>query len=283
MCVSHRIAISVLFALGAAPLPARAAIYSYRPSADAFVTTAGLGSLYPNIADRNFGGAGSRGVSSADWIGAGQTQPRGKAESLIQFSGIAIADPDIQSLSLSLAITKDMSTGSKNLFNKTGHSGYFNVYLLPSDYSWNQGYDAPESAGAAEPSDYGVTYSTLHSDSAYDHKILLQTLFYDYSAQISGAVTQYDLTSSLANSQFLSDLKTGQSFTLLLSPASDSLVCFNFSAYVQNNGTYLNPQEPVIRTSGPILSIVALPEPASLSLFPLAGIFLIRRRAMRQS
>jgi hypothetical protein len=254
-----------------------AAIYAVRPLADTFITTAGAGSPYPNIAYHNFGGAGSRGVSSADWIGAGQTAPKGASEALLRFSGIDIAEPDITSLSLSLVITKDMSTGSKNVFNKTGDSGYFNVYLLPASYAWSQGYDSPETA--ANSSDYGVTWSLLHNDPAYADKYLLATLYYDYTKQVTGARTTFDLTSALTQASLIDALHSSGSFTLLIAPADGSAVCFNFAAYTQNNGNYLNPQDPTIRDTGPTLNIVAVPEPAFAGLMvPAIGLLLGRHR-----
>lgn len=267
---------AIVFALGAPTLPVFGAIYSYCPAKDTFVTAAGSASPFPNVANHNFGGAGSRGVSAADWVGLAQTGPKGPAESLLYFSGISISDPVISSLALELTITKDMSTGSKNLFNKTGNSGYFNVYLLPSDYSWNQGYDAPETSNIS--SDYGVTWNSLHSNSAFNGKVLLATLYYDYAAQISGAATTYDLSPALSNSVLYNDLKTGGGFTLLMAPADGSKVCFNFASYTQNNGTYQAPMEPTIRTTGPLLKVTAVPEPVTIALLAPAGWLLVRRR-----
>jgi hypothetical protein len=153
----------VLFAAGAHASLAFAAQYDWRPQANAFVTSAGAGSPYPNIANHNFGGAGSLAVSSASWIGSGQTAPKGPSEALLRFDGPPITEPALTSISLDLTITKDMSTGGKNVYNKTGHGGYFDVFLLTTTTPWDQGYDAPESANTS--STFGITYNTLHGTS----------------------------------------------------------------------------------------------------------------------
>lgn len=256
-----------------------AATYDFRPSANTFVTTAGSGSVYPNIANHNFGGGGSLGLAAANWIGSGQTAPRGYAEIVLAFDLPAISEPTLTSLSLDLTITKDMSTGGKNVFNKTGSGGYFDIFLLPTTFVWEQGYDSPETANSS--STFGITYNTLHADADYDHKILLSSVYYNYASTTSGITQTFDLSDALSNTSFSSILTSGNTFTLLLAPHATDTTTFNIATYIQNNGSSDAAQEPNLKATGPMLHLSAVPEPTSLSL-GIVGLLLLGCRTYKR-
>ena len=108
----------------------------------------------------------------------------------------------------------------------------------------------------------------------------LATLHFDAGLlDPGGALTwmTYNVESEVLNAA----LTSGATFSLLLSPADDT-VSFNFSCRNQNN----YPGDPAtIWTSGPILGVVTVPEPTSLALLltcMATGLVLARRHRRRR-
>ena len=215
---------------------ALSATVTMNPTMDALVTTGPSG----NLANNNYGGAGSISVSAPGL-------EMGEQQAVLQFNlGGAVSAFDaqfgagqwsIESISLRL------TSGNANnpIFNSPA-AGAFGISWMQND-SWLEGIGTPAAPGAT-----GITFSSLQSTfmSANDQNLGSFT----YNGSTSGSST-YTLGLS---SGLLGDISSGDNVSLRLF-AEDSTVSGVFSS--RNFGTAGNR---------PVLTMVAVPEPAAIAM-----------------
>ena len=240
------------------------AVIDLRPVAETFVLSPGPGSPYANAANHNYGGSGSRCVSSAFASAYSESegiddQAKGEFDSILKFDTSSVAGLDISSLSLTLNISNG-NRSAFDIFNYIGHSGEFGVYWMTNN--WEVGSGTPSSDAASAT---GVTYNSLQDILAVNEPILLDIFYYD-AANPYGSPALYTFDLSLANQTLLDAIYQGQELSLLLMPEDDQ-VCFNFTSYVQHNA---DPTKNKIRDEGAILA-VTVPEPSILLMLSIVG------------
>jgi len=232
-------------------LPVYSATFTLNPSMDAFVTTGPSG----NLSGNNYGGAGALSVAAPGLS-------KGEFQSVLQFdlSGAVTSfntqfgagQWNIQSITLSLTATSPNNA----IFNSSA-AGQFGISWMQND-SWTEGAGTP-----AAPTTTGITYSSLPSyTGAGDESIGT----FSFNGATSGS-TAYTLS---LTSGFLADASAGDlvSFRLF---AADSLVSYLFDS--RSFGT---------TSARPLLTVVAVPEPAALPLLAVGAALLFGAKRCRR-
>jgi hypothetical protein len=238
-----RIATLALFLL--TTLDCWSASFTLNPSADAFVTPGSTGSLSIS----NFGVAGALGISAPG-------SPKGEFQSVMQFnlagaknsfdSQFGVGQWTIQSVTLTLSNT---SPGNA-IFNSTT-PGQFTVSWMQND-GWTEGNGTPQT-----PSPTGINFSTISNFVSVGDESLGT---FSYNGATSGTAS-YSLG---LTSGFSADASSG------------NLVSFRFFA-ADSLVSYLFDSENFTQASGhPVLTIVAVPEPAAVAL-GIMGLSLLAR------
>ena len=236
---SKRISVRVLGLLAAAihaGASARADVVSVTASADAFVTSA-----QPN---GNFGGAGALAVS-APGLSLGEFQ------SVLRFSaGPVRAGFDalygVGNWTITGASLQFTATFPNNPIFNSPAAGSFAARWMQND-SWVEG-----TGGPSAPSDTGIMFNTLPSFLSPADESLGT---YAYDGATSGQ-TSYALSLTPG---FVTDLTAGGEVSLRLLAADDAV------SYVFNSRNFGGA------SSRPILSVTAIPEPASFVLLAAGG------------
>ena len=207
-------------------------------------SSAFLSSANPNS---NYGGAGALEVSAT-----GSTN--GIFDSVMQFNLSSAAGLSIQSITLQLT-----SASPNNPIFNTQEAGSFSVIWMDNS-SWIGGAGMPSSPGST-----GITYNTLpnYLDSSDE---TLGT--FSFAGGTSGANT-YTLA---LPSGLLNAVTSGSDVSLELVPADNNV------SYLCNSGSFTNI------TARPLLTVTAVPEPASWDLAALGlPLIALARRQRRKA
>jgi hypothetical protein len=239
LTVLTAVTVAVQFAVSS-----RAASFSANPAMDAFVTTGPSG----NLVSSNYGGAGSLAIATQSASGNAQ----GTFASVLQFntagafsafnSQYGVGQWSIQSVTLQL----NSAPANNAIFNPVS-AGQFGISFMQNN-SWTEGNGTP----AAESTTGGITYKSVPSFlSSGDEKLGV----FSFNGATSG-LSVYTL--NLAPF-FAADLLSG------------GLVSFDMYA-VDNSINYLfNSRNFGTAADRPLLTINAVPEPAS-ALLCLGGL-----------
>jgi hypothetical protein len=232
-------------------LPVYSATFTLNPSIDAFVTTGPSGTLSGN----NYGGAGALDVAAPGLA-------KGEFQSVLQFdlSGarasfdtqFGAGQWNIQSITLSLTATSPNNA----IFNSSA-AGQFGISWMQND-SWTESTGTP-----AAPTTTGITFSSLPSfTSAGDESLGT----FSFAGSTSGtAIYTLSLTPG-----FLSDASAGNLVSFRLS-AADTAASYLFDS--RNFGT---------ASARPLLTVVAVPEPAALPLLAVGAALLFGAKRCRR-
>ena len=232
-------------------LSVHAATFTLNPSADAFVTTGPTA----NLSGNNYGGAGALSIAAPGLA-------NGEFQSILRFdlSGARTffdgqfgeASWSIQSVSLSLTATLPNNPA----FNPSA-AGQFGVSWMHND-AWTEGTGTP-----ATPTTVGITFSTLPSFTGAGDETLGTFSF-------GGGTSSTAVYSLILTPGFDSDATAGGlvSFRLF---AADSAISYLFDSRTFG-----------IASARPLLSVVAVPEPGSLSLLVAGAALLIGARCRRK-
>jgi hypothetical protein len=241
---------SLFFVFWLITISSQAASSSLNPSADAFVTTGPTG----NLSNNNYGGAGALSIAAPNLS-------QGEFQSVLQFnlstvksafdSQFGVGQWSIQSITLQLT-----ATAPNNAIFNAPAAGQFAISWMQND-GWSEGTGTPQA-----PTTTGITFSTLSSFlSPAD-----QTLgAYSFNGATSGNITcTLGLTPSIS-----ADVLAGNNVSLRMF-ATDSAISGVFDS--RNFGT---------GSARPVLTITAVPEPASLALAVMGLGFLAHRNRSR--
>jgi len=231
------VGIGIVLAMGS--LPATAGVGTLNPTADTFVAAG-----YPS---NNYGVAGALSMAASGLA-------KGEFQSVMMFdassakgsfdSTYGVGQWTIQAVTLQLT-----ATAPNNAIFNSSAAGQFSVQWMQND-SWTEGTGKPVSPGTT-----GVTYNTLPSFlGASDQTVGT----FGFNGATSGQTT-YDLTLA---SGLVADLAAGSKVSLRLFPADSSV---SYLLYSRHGG------------AGPILSITATPEPATLALLAVGMLLLARK------
>lgn len=219
--------------------PALGASFSANPTIDALVSTGPNG----NLVNNNYGGAGSVSLSAAGL-------EMGELQSVLQFNVAGAVTAfntqfgagqwSIESISLRLTA----ANANNPIFNSPA-PGIFSISWMQND-SWQEGTGTPSSPGAT-----GVTFSSLQSTFISPNDENLGGFTFN------GATSGAGIYALGLSPGFLNDIVLGNDVTLRLF-AADSAVSGVFSS--RNFGTVANR---------PLLTVVAVPEPATIALISL--------------
>jgi hypothetical protein len=242
----NRLSILLFWTL-AAPV-AFSATFSLNPGADAFVTPGATG----NLGNNNYGGAGAVGVSAAGLA-------QGEFQSVLQF-GLSGAKSSfdiqfgagqwtIQSVSLQLTATAP----NNGIFNANS-AGQFAVSWMLND-GWTEGTGTPQT-----PTSTGITFSTLSNFvSGADESLGV----FSFGGGTSGNAT-YNLN---LTPQFYGEILSGSTLSLRMFAADTSV------SYLADSRSFPTS------SARPLLTISAIPEPASLLCLVCGTVALVRRRS----
>jgi hypothetical protein len=212
------------------------ATFSVNPVADAFVTTGPGGNLTGN----NYGSAGSLSIAAPGLA-------QGEFQSVIRFNlsgAVNLFDTQfgagqwsLQSISLQLGSARP----NNPIFNGTS-PGLFNIGWMQND-TWDEG-----TGGPATPSTSGITFSSLQSTFIAGADENLGAFAFNGS---TNGLSTYNLAFAPG---FTADLLAGDDVSLRLFAADASV------SYLFNSRSFGNV------ASRPLLTVVAVPEPAPLAL-----------------
>jgi len=221
-------------------LPVYSATFTLNPSMDAFVTTGPSDTLSGN----NYGGAGALDVAALGLA-------KGEFQSVLQFdlSGarasfdtqFGAGQWNIQSITLSLTPTSPNNA----IFNSSA-AGQFGVSWMQDD-SWTEGTGTP-----AAPTATGITFFSLPSFISTGDESLGT---FSFGGGTSGTAP-YPLSLTPG---FLSDASAGNLVSFRLFAADNAVSYLSDS---RNFGT---------ASARPLLTIVAIPEPAALPLLAVGA------------
>jgi hypothetical protein len=200
-------------------------------------------------ASDNFGAAGALEVSAT-------ASAKGTFDTVMLFNLSGATGWNIQSITLQLTATPPNNA----IFNSSA-SGQFSVIWMDNG-SWTEGTGSPSS-----PTSDGITYSTL------------QSTYLDASDESLGTFTSPAATSGSNTytlslpSGFLSAVTSGSTTVSLEIVPSDTNV-----SYLFNSRTFMGAS-----TAHPLLTVVAVPEPAAfglaaIGLLAVAGLGFYRSR-----
>lgn len=224
----------------------QAASSSLNPSADAFVTTGPTA----NLSNNNYGGAGALSIAAPNLL-------QGEFQSVLQFNlssvktafdgQFGVGQWTIQSISLQFTAT----TPNNAIFN-TPAAGQFAISWMQND-GWIEGTGTPMA-----PTTTGITFSTLNTFLSPGDETLGT---FNFNGATSGnAIYALGLSPS-----FSADVLAGNTVSFRMF-ATDSTLSAVFDS--RNFGT---------ASARPLLTIVAVPEPAPIALGLLGLSFLARR------
>jgi hypothetical protein len=231
--------------------PSWAAFSSLNPSADAFVTTGPTG----NLSNNNYGGAGALSIAAPNLS-------QGEFQTVLQFnlssvktafdSQFGIGQWSIQSVSLQLTATAPNNA----IFNPSA-AGQFSISWMQND-GWTEGTGTPQA-----PTTTGLTFSTLNTFLSPADETLGT---FSFNGGTSGnSIYALGLTPS-----FSADVLAGNTVSFRMF-AADTAVSALFDS--RSFGT---------ASARPLLTITAVPEPASLALC-LMGVCLLASRNRSRS
>lgn len=248
--MNHRIRLALASALGLMALQLQAATFTLNPTADAFVTTGPTGNLTLN----NYGAAGALSIAAPGLA-------RGEFQSLLQFdlsaarasfeAQFGVGQWSIQSVTLSLTATAP----NNSIFNPSA-AGLFGVSWMQND-SWLEGTGSP---GA--PTTTGITFASLPGFLSAGDQSLGTFAF-------GGGTNGLAAYSLGLTSGFSADLLAGTVASFRLFAADTTL------SYLFDSRNFGSP------SARPLLSIVAVPEPGSLSLLAAAGVLALLATSSR--
>jgi hypothetical protein len=229
--------------LGAIAPVARADIVNLNPVADTFVASA--------LPNGNFGGAGALAIAAPGL-------PQGEFQSVLRFdtssavtafnASFGAGNWTIQSIALQLTA----SAPNNAIFNAQA-AGQFAAGWMQND-SWVEGTGNPSAPGST-----GLTFATLPSFlSAFDESLGT----FSFAGGTSGS-SSYALA---LTSGFDADAAAGGLVSLRLSAVGSTI------GYVFNSRTFGTV------AARPVLSITAVPAPASLALLAASGLLARSRR-----
>jgi hypothetical protein len=232
-------------------LPLYSASFTLNPSMDAFVTPGPSG----NLSGNNYGGAGALSVAAPGLA-------EGEFQSVLQFNlatavtsfntQFGAGDWTLQSISLSLTATSPNNA----IFNSSA-AGQFSVSYMQNN-SWIEGTGTP-----AAPTTTGITYSSLPSYTGAGDESLGT---FSFNGATSGS-TAYTLSLTPG---FSAEVEAGGLVSLRMF-AADTAVSYLFDS--RNFGT---------ASARPLLTVIAVPEPAALPLVAVGAALLFGAKRCRR-
>jgi hypothetical protein len=229
-------------------VPAVGASFTLNPSADAFVTSGPSGNLTAN----NYGGAGGLSLAAP-----GSSQ--GEFQTVLKFDLSTARNAfdatygagawSIQAISLQLT-----AAAPNNAIFNASSAGNFGVSWMQND-GWVEGSGTPQS-----PTTSGITFSTLPSFLSGSDENLGT---FSYNGATSGSFT-YNLN---LTPLFSADARSGSQVSFRMFAADNTV------SYVSDSRSFPTT------TARPLLTITAVPEPATLGVVAagMALAFLFRR------
>jgi hypothetical protein len=211
------------------------ASFTTTPTMDAFVTTGETG----NLVNNNYGGGGLLTVAAAGL-------EMGEAQSVMQFNlagAVSLFDAQFGAGAWSVeSVTLQITAGNANnpIFNSPA-AGTFGISWMQND-SWQEGTGSPSSPGTT-----GVTFSSLPGFMSANDESL-------GAFQLTGATSGSTTYTLGLTAGFLDDIESGNASSLRFFAMDDTVSgVFNSRSF----GTAANR---------PVLTVVAVPEPGTVTL-----------------